>query len=92
MALALTDRLSAGIGCPELLLMSMDNSLVNHKKGKPICDLTFFVPYWVDNRTSLDLVLRDHESAPRQPLLLGLRNPQGYSEVRAPCEPLSSLF
>ena len=49
-----------------------------------MCKLTFFAPYWLDNRTGLDLVFTDHQSAPQSPLLLGTRLPWERTNVYCP--------
>ena len=49
-----------------------------------MCKLTFYAPYWLDNRTGLDLVFTDHQSAPQSPLLLGARFPWEVTSVYCP--------
>ena len=52
--------------------------------AQAMCKLTFFAPYWLDNRTGLDLVFTDHQSAPQTPLLLGARVPWETTGVYCP--------
>ena len=53
-------------------------------RAQAMCKLTFFAPYWLDNRTGLDLVFTDHQSAPQSPLLLGTRLPWERTNVYCP--------
>ena len=72
-----------GGGAPDVLYLGLDNSLAR-TAGKPLCRLTLFAAYWLDNRTGLDLSFQDHESAPRAPILLGARLPCDTTSVLAP--------
>ena len=45
----------------------------------------------MDNRTGLDLVFHDHQSAPKSPVLLGARIPFDTTSVRVNGETLASL-
>ena len=49
-----------------------------------VCRLSLFVPYWINNRTGVDLFLKDKASAPIHPLLLGASLPGTFGEVFAP--------
>lgn len=74
----------AGANAPSSLLLNISNSLAQAGNSSPVCHLSFYSPYWVDNRTNMDLVLQDHASAPPNPLLLGYKTPLDYSEVVSP--------
>ena len=62
--------------------MGLDNSLASGHVPQPLCRLTFFAHYWIDNRTGLDLMFHDHQSAPKAPVLLGARIPFDTTSVR----------
>lgn len=62
--------------------MGLDNSLAGGHGAQPLCRLTFFASYWIDNRTGLDLMFHDHQSAPQSPILLGARVPFDTTSVR----------
>ena len=87
-----------GGGAPDVLYLGLDNSLASSSSTQSLCRLTFFAPYWVDNRTGLPLAFKDHASAPKSPILLGARIPFDTTSVRAPgqcnahlaCFPLTS--
>lgn len=64
--------------------MGLDNSLASSHGTQPLCRLTFFAAYWIDNRTGVNLAFKDHLSAPKSPLLLGARVPFDTTSVRAP--------
>ena len=76
-----------------MLYLGLDNSLGRSPTNQPLCRLTLFAPYWVDNRTGMDLSFHDHMSSPKSPLLLGARIPYDTTSVMAPGEhlPLASL-
>ena len=65
---------------PPFLNVSIHNSLV-HKDSGSVSRLTFYVPYWLNNRTGVDLFFKDAEAASHP---LGLALPWEYSEVFAP--------
>ena len=70
---------------PASLHLNISNSLAQGgESSNPVCQLSFYSPYWVDNRTNMDLLLQDHASAPPNPLLLGYKTPLDYSEVHSP--------
>ncbi|KAK9800258.1 hypothetical protein WJX73_008605 [Symbiochloris irregularis] len=79
-----------GGGAPDVLYLGLDNSLAR-TAGKPLCRLTLFAAYWLDNRTGLDLSFQDHESAPRAPILLGARIPCDTTSVLAPGSNLTQI-
>ena len=79
---------------PDVLVLNIQNSLAHPSEKRvdnPICLLSFFSPYWVDNRTTMDLILQDHLSASPNPLLLGYQTPLDYGEVSAPGASASPL-
>ena len=76
------DAPPAAGGAPDVLYMGLDNSLATSQGTQALCRLTFFAPYWVDNRTGLDLVFHDHQSAPKSALLFGARVPFDTTSVR----------
>ena len=79
---------------PDVLVLNIQNSLAHSSEKRvdnPICLLSFFSPYWVDNRTNMDLILQDHLSASPNPLLLGYQTPLDYGEVSAPGASASPL-
>ena len=90
----------AGVNAPGKLLLNIQNSLVrgddiqetnDKRSNNPVCQLSFYSPYWVDNRTNMDLVIQDHASAKPAPVSLGLRLPTQYSEVQSPGKPSSAI-
>ena len=50
--------------------------------------LTLFAPYWVDNRSGLDLLFKDGPSAKGHPLLMGAHTYFDYAPVKAPGMPV----
>lgn len=74
------------MNAPEELHLNIQNSLANGRGAgeSPVCHLSFYTPYWVDNRTNMDLILQDHASAVPNPVLLGYKSPWDYSEVVSP--------
>ncbi len=50
--------------------------------------MTLFAPYWLDNRTGMDLAFQD---APPSGRILGVRSRFDYNEVVSPGELLSGL-
>ena len=48
------------MNAPEALHLNIQNSLASGggAEQSPVCHLSFFVPYWVDNRTNMDLILQ----------------------------------
>jgi hypothetical protein len=57
-----------------------------------VCRVTLFVPFWLNNRTGVDLFYRDRHSAPPQPLLLGASLPWDYGEVFTPGTSMTEAF
>ncbi|GIL71927.1 hypothetical protein Vretifemale_2372 [Volvox reticuliferus] len=43
---------------PKILMLSLHNSLAT-KEEEYVCRLTLYAPYWVDNRTGLNLIFKD---------------------------------
>lgn len=83
------------MNAPATLLLNIQNSLANHQSeylngskerqaSVPVCNLSFYSPYWVDNRTNMDLVLQDHASAVGSPLLMSYKLPAQFTEVLSP--------
>lgn len=81
------------MNAPELLLLNLQNSLSEADRPhiSPVCHLSFNSPYWVNNRTDMDLILRDHASAAPNTTLLGYKTPLDYAEVIAPGNSLEVL-
>ena len=82
------------MNAPDTLLLNIQNSLSTtedenladskEKHSQPLCQLSFYSPYWVDNRTNMDLVVQDHASAAGSAFLFGHSLPTQYTEVRSP--------
>ena len=67
------------------MMLGVDNSM--HDKASrdfTMCRLTLFAPYWVDNRSGMDLLFRDSPSARGHPWLLGAHTYFDYAPVKAP--------
>lgn len=76
---------TTGVNAPSSLLLNISNSLApGGDTSNPVCHLSFYSPYWIDNRTNMDLILQDHASAEPNPLLLGYKTPLDYSEIVSP--------
>ena len=69
------------------MYVGVDNSMLNESGRSPLCRVTLFAPFWLDNRTGMDLLFQDHKSAPPNPLFLGANSPFDYAEVEAPGMP-----
>lgn len=69
---------------PPLLLLGVHNSLADAGVAGGVCRLTLYAPYWLNNRTGVDLFYQDQASAPGNPFLLGAPLPWEYGEVIAP--------
>ncbi|KAK9867091.1 hypothetical protein WJX84_006946 [Apatococcus fuscideae] len=69
---------------PNIMYVGIDNSMVNESGRSPLCRVTLFAPFWLDNRTGMDLLFQDHKSAPPNPLFLGANSPFDYAEVESP--------
>ncbi|KAL6785838.1 hypothetical protein ACKKBG_A00370 [Auxenochlorella protothecoides x Auxenochlorella symbiontica] len=82
------DAAEAQMRAPALLLLGVHNSLVDAEAaGLPAsgpCAMTLHVPYWLNNRTGVDLFTRDRASAPAQRWLLGAALPWDHGEVFSP--------
>lgn len=65
---------------PTLLNVSIHNSLADKDPGS-VSRLTFFVPFWMNNRTGVDLFFKDSEASSHP---LGIAFPWEYLEVFAP--------
>ena len=50
----LTYPLSAG-GAPGQLFLGIDNSMTGDGGDRAVCAVTLFAPYWLENRTGVDL-------------------------------------
>jgi len=76
-----------------VLQVGVYNSLTDqemHSAG--VCRITLYVPYWLNNRTGIDLFYRDKTSAPTQPLMLGHPFPWDYGEVFTPGTSMTEAF
>ncbi len=72
-------------GAPPLMMLGVDNSMHDKASGDfTMCRLTLFAPYWVDNRSGLDLLFKDGPSAKGHPLLMGAHTYFDYAPVKAP--------
>ncbi|KAL0018632.1 hypothetical protein WJX77_009530 [Trebouxia sp. C0004] len=72
-------------GAPPMMLLGVDNSMHDKASGDfTMCRLTLFAPYWVDNRSGLDLLFKDGPSAKGHPLLMGAHTYFDYAPVKAP--------
>ncbi len=83
MMLMLSIWLVAGTS-PNIMYVGIDNSMLTESGRSPLCRVTLFAPFWLDNRTGMDLLFQDHKSAPPNPLFLGANTPFDYAEVEAP--------
>ena len=80
-------------GAPPLTMLGVDNSMHDKASGDfTMCRLTLFAPYWVDNRSGMDLLFRDGPSAKGHPLLLGAHTYFDYAPVKAPGNPASLVL
>lgn len=76
-------------GAPPMMLLGVDNSMHDKASGDfTMCRLTLFAPYWVDNRSGLDLLFKDGPSAKGHPLLMGAHTYFDYASVKAPGMPV----
>ena len=67
------------------MMLGVDNSMHDKASGDlSMCKLTLFAPYWIDNRSGLDLTFKDGPSGKGQPLLLGAHTIFDYALVKAP--------
>ena len=68
---------------PPYLVLGIDNSAARGgwQAAAPLTRLSFFAPYWVDNRSGMDLVFQDQAAAGQAH---GIRPPWAYIEVLAP--------
>lgn len=67
------------------MMLGLDNSMHDKDSGDlSMCKLTLFAPYWIDNRSGLDLTFKDGPSGKGQPLLLGAHTIFDYALVKAP--------
>ena len=67
------------------MMLGVDNSMHDKASGDlSMCKLTLFAPYWIDNRSGLDLTFKDGPSGKGQPLLLGAHTMFDYALVKAP--------
>ncbi len=71
------------------MMLGVDNSMHDKASGDfTMCRLTLFAPYWVDNRSGLDLLFKDKPSAKGHPLLMGAHTYFDYAPVKAPGMPM----
>lgn len=81
----LQNNLKCTGGAPPLMMLGVDNSMHDKASGDlSMCKLTLFAPYWIDNRSGLDLTFKDGPSGKGQPLLLGAHTIFDYALVKAP--------
>lgn len=70
---------------PPLLHLGLHNTLTDGNAGAlGSCRVTLYAPYWLNNRTGVDLFYQDRTSAPGQPFLFGAALPWDYGEVFTP--------
>ena len=68
-----------------MMMLGVDNSMHDKASGDfTMCRLTLFAPYWVDNRSGLDLLFKDGPSAKGHALLMGAHTFFDYAPVKAP--------
>ena len=80
-------------GAPPMMLLGVDNSMHDKASGDfTMCRLTLFAPYWVDNRSGLDLLFKDGPSAKGHPLLMGAQTYFDYAPVKAPGMPVLQSY
>ncbi|KAK9815754.1 hypothetical protein WJX72_009012 [[Myrmecia] bisecta] len=74
----------AAANAPPTMHLGIDNSMAGNSSDRSVCKVTLFAPYWIDNRTGIDLIFQDHPSAPSIALLCGANTPWDYAEVLVP--------
>ena len=65
------------------MFLGIDNTLASEAGPLAHCRVTLYAPYWLDNRTGLDLAYQD---APPSGRIFGIRSRFDYNEVVAPGE------
>ena len=63
-----------------MIYLGIDNTLAVERGPLAHCCVTLYAPYWLDNRTGLDLSFKD---APLSGRLFGVRSRFDYNEVVA---------
>lgn len=85
-------NVSSVVRSPYLLQVGIHNSLAHQERGKAsACRLLLYVPYWVNNRTGVDLFLKDKLSAPSIPMI-GASIPGSFGEVFAPGTSMTETY
>lgn len=66
-------RLSStpGLRAPRRLFLQLNNSLCEPSPDTPICRISLAAPFWLDNRTGLDLIIKDRSSTDNISMLTG---------------------
>ena len=73
---------------PPMIYLGIDNTLALERGPLAHCRVTLYAPYWLDNRTGMDLSFKD---APLSGRLFGVRSRFDYNEVVACGEPTPVL-
>lgn len=81
------------VRAPPILRLGVHNSFIDKELPQAgVCRITLYVPYWLSNRTGVDLFFKDPECAPPNPFVFGAALPWGYGEVFAPGTSMTEAF
>lgn len=84
--------MGTAVRTPPLMFLGVHNSLTDTETpAGGSCRVTLYSPYWLNNRTGVDLFYKDHTSAPGNPVLLGAPLPWDFGEVFTPGTTITEL-
>jgi len=87
------ENLGTEIRAPPILHVGVYNSLADQKLEQAgVCRITLYSPFWLNNRTGVDLFYQDHSSAPTYPILCGSKFPGDFGEVFVPGTSMTESF
>ena len=82
--LARHPTLTPAVRSPPVMWLGVHNSRIDVEGASGCTRITLYAPYWLNNRTGVDLFYQDRASAPGNPLLFGAALPWDYGEVFTP--------
>eukprot|EP00887_Chlorella_sp_A99_P007742 scaffold20.g7742.t1 len=78
------DEQEADVRSPPVMFLGVHSSRQGPEGHSGCTRITLYAPYWLNNRTGVDLFYKDRASAPGQPFLFGAALPWDYGEVFTP--------
>lgn len=87
------EHLGTEVRAPPILHVGVHNTLADQKLEQAgVCRITLYSPFWLNNRTGVDLFYQDYTSAPTYPILCGSKMPGDFGEVFVPGTSMTEVF